>query len=456
MTRVMLVDRSGRGHALADLFVRTNENVEVLYAPGCTAITHDRIKSFPALNLTDMDGLIKVAKDYQADFALISNAAGLANGYVNAFWAAGIPAIGPDKEASKLESSKSYAKNICAKYGVPVADFAIFTDPHAAKEYINQVGYDVVVKADGLCGGGGSYVCSSVSHATSVVDELMIEKVHGDAGNTIVVEKKLPGIELSFFALYDGKSFAALPMALDYKRADDGNVGVNGGGMGAISPHPLESDELTEMLHVQILKPLAAAINGEGLNYKGPIYIGSMLSEGSLKVLEINVRLGDPETEAVAPRIQSDFTEVCLKVLGGQLSQSDIIVSPQFSCNVVATQGKTQQLTAEGRSKGWYKGWPYGRYGKGYPISGLENIDGQCKVFFGEAAHSLEKGLVSDGGRVIHVVGMGLTREESISLAYQNIRHVVFEGTRNRNDIGTIYDDTAVVLESDLQKFMPK
>ena len=453
--KVMVIDRSGRGHAISDLFVRTNPGVEVFYVPGCAGITDDRITSFPDIPLSDVNGMIKFAQDNNIDFAFVANTAALADGYVDALTAAGIKAIGPDKAASKLETSKSYAKELCSKYNIPVADYEIFSDVDAAKKYVNEVGYDVVVKADGLCGGNGSYVCSSIEEAESAIDKILVEKVHGEVGENIVIEKRLPGVELSFFALFDGETFVSLPMALDYKRADDGNVGVNGGGMGSFSPHPLEGPLLDEKVHAEILNPLKECINAEGLNYRGIIYVGAMLSEGQLKVLEFNVRLGDPEAEAALPRIKADFTSVCEALMEQNLAAVDLEISDEFCCNVVATQGKTRQIS-DGKNKGWYKGWPYGRYGKGYPISGLDQVDRNlCKVFIGEADFHAEKGLVTDGGRVIHVVGIAATKEGAISNAYDNIGKVEFNGARSRTDIGVIYNDYAVLSEDEIRSHLP-
>lgn len=441
----MVIDRSGRGHAISDLFVRTNPLVEVYYVPGCAGITHERIISFPDISLNDVDSIVSLAKREKVDVAFVGNTIALVNGYVDAFVAAGIKVIGPDKLASQLESSKSYAKRLCTKYNIPVAEHKIFTDFEDAKHYVESIDHNVVVKADGLCGGGGSYVCSSTQEAVKAIESLMVEKIHGEAGTTIIIERRLPGIELSFFALYDGKTFVTLPMALDYKRADDGNVGVNGGGMGSFSPHPLESEELNIKVHKEILDPLRECIREEGLNYNGIIYVGAMLSENNLSVLEFNIRLGDPEAEAVLPRIESDFFAVCEAIIGGTLDGINLKTNDKYFCNVVATQGKTRQVSSDGKNKGWYRGWPYGRYGRGYPISGLNNVnEDQCCIFIGEADFKSGKGLVSDGGRVIHVVGIGFTKEDAIASAYENIKKVQFEGVRYRTDIGVIYNDTII------------
>ncbi len=454
---IMVIDRSGRGHAISDLFVRTNLTSTVYYVPGCAGITDERIISVPEVPLSDINTIISLAKSKEIDFVFVANTAALAEGYVDKLRGAGINAIGPDKIASQLETSKLFAKQLCTKYGIPVADYEFFADAESAKEYAASIGYNVVVKADGLCGGNGSYVCSSVDEAIQAIDAIMVDKIHGDAGNRIVIEKRLPGVELSFFALYDGKTFVTLPMALDYKRADDGNVGVNGGGMGSFSPHPLEGDELDAMVRRDVLDPLHECIRAEDLNYNGIIYVGAMLHEGELKVLEFNIRLGDPEAEVALLRIESDFVQVCEAVMDSNLASIQLEISDKFCCNVVATQGKTRQISSNGKNKGWYKGWPHGRYGKGYQITGMENVDKTaCRVFIGEADIHSKKGLVSDGGRVIHVVGVADTKEDAIAAAYANIDKIKFDGARYRADIGVIYNNTDVLSETEIQAQLVK
>lgn len=453
--KIMVVDRSGRGHALADLFTRTNPNVNVLYVPGCSAISDPRIQSREDVRLNDFDALVGVAKAEAVDMVFVANTAALADGLVDRLRAEGIVAIGPDKVASRLEASKVDAKALCVKYGIPVAEHATFDSAEAAKEYVESVPHDVVVKADGLCGGNGSYVCASKDDAAKAIDVIMVDKVYGEAGNRVVVEKRLPGIEISYFVLFDGKTFKPLPMALDYKRADDGNVGPNGGGMGSLSPHPLEGNRLDELMAEQVLAPLARCIQGEKINYNGIIYVGAMLSGGEIKVLEFNVRLGDPEAEVILPRVETDFVKVCDAIVHQELDQCDLAISSQYHCNVVATQGRTRQIGSDGRNKGWYKGWPHGRYGKGYAISGLDGVNVQeARLFIGEAAVDARKGLVSDGGRVIHVVGVGATKDDAISRAYSNVDKVQFEGVRYRRDIGAIYNNEQLLSDADINAAM--
>lgn len=438
MRKVLLIDRSGRGHAFADLFSRTNKEVTVYYAPGCSAITTERVISLPELFLSDPLPIVDFAKRENVDFVFVANTGALANGLVDVFRDNNLLVIGPDKQASLLETSKIYGKQFCAKYGIPVADFSFFDNPDDAKSYIRSLSYQVVVKADGLCAGCGAFVCDTVDDAIQAIDQIMVNRDFGEAGNRVVIERRLFGREISFFALVDGSSFKMLPMALDYKRADDENRGILCSGTGAISPHPLDNEELIRDVEAQIFSPFMRGIKIERLNYTGVIYIGAILVKEKLYVLEINVRMGDPEAEVVLPRIESDFFAICKSVLGETLENQSLVYNNLYYCDVVAAQGKSRKESSS-ESNDWYVGWPYGPYGKYYKITGLDKVNTtKCKVFIGDACVLPEQGLVTDGARVIHVVGFGNTHQEAVENAYANVKYIEFEGIRYRTDIGKI------------------
>lgn len=439
MKKILLVDHSGRGHAFADLFVRTNSEIEVYYAPGCAAIATPRVISLPQLSLADPEGMAAFACEEHIDWVFVANAGALADGFTDIFQNAGLPVVGPDRQASRLEASKSYTKQLCKKYGIPIADFVIFDNPAEAKAYVRSDAGPVVVKADGLCGGNGSFICPTADVAEAAIEKLMVQRVFGQAGERVVIEKKLAGTELLFFLLVDGSHHQMLPMAVDYPWSDDGNTGVMCGGMGAFAPHPYESPAIREQFTRQILTPLLQAIQQEGLRYCGVMYLGCMLVDTQFYLLEINVRMGEPEAEVILPSIQSDFVATCEAMLRHELdSQPPLLIDGLHYCDVVATQGRTRQVT-HGQNKGWYQGWPYGRHGKHYKITGLDQIDSDhCKVFIGQASVHPDKGLVTDGGRCIHVVGFGTTRAEAVEYAYSNMRKLSFEGIRYRSDIGQV------------------
>jgi phosphoribosylamine--glycine ligase len=439
MTKILLVDRSGRGHAYAELFSRTNHDVQVYYAPGCGAITTERVTCLPHLSLSDPGPLIEFATQQRIDMAFIANVMALSAGFVDEFRNAGIPVVGPDQQASRLESSKIYTKEFCARNGLPVADFVHFDNPESAIRYVKESPCQVVVKADGLCGGNGSFVCDTPEDAVRAVETLMIERKFEDAGDRVVIEKRLFGRELSFFAVLDGNSYQLLPMALDYKKSDDGNLGITCGGMGAVSPHPMESAELYGKVKEQMLTPLLKAMKKEGIDYRGVIYLGCMLVGEKIYLLEINVRMGEPEAEVVLSRIETNFFELCTAIMKQRVESCELKLNDLYFCDVVGAQGKTRQIV-KGKNKGWYPGWPYGRYGKYYPIHGVEDADpDRCKVFLGEAFQHPEKGLVTDGARVLHVVGFGKSHDEAVANAYANIDHITFNGMRYRSDIGKIF-----------------
>src|SRR5262245_21658504 len=270
--KILLVDRSGRGHAFADLFSRTHEEATIIYAPGCPAVTTPRVISRPELSLADPGPMVRFAADERVDLVFVANTLALADGFVDAFRAAGLPVIGPDRAASRLETSKIYSKGLFARYGIPSPAYAAFDDPEAARRHVRSAPYQVVVKADGLCGGNGAFVCDDEAEALAAVDRLMVERIFGDAGTRIVVEERIAGREVSFFVLLDGEGYLLLPMALDYPKSDDGNRGVVSAGMGALSPHPLESAELATRVETEILHPLLRLISNEKLHYNGVIY----------------------------------------------------------------------------------------------------------------------------------------------------------------------------------------
>lgn len=430
--KVLVVDSGGRGHAIAWQFKNDPNVKEVICTPGNAGIAREIRCEAVRRN----DEILEFAKKEKVDLVFIGPESPLTNGIVDLFNSEGIPIVGPTKMASILEGSKAYTKLLCREIGVPVAEFEVFDNPQKAKDYINHIQYPVVVKADGLAQGKGSIVCSDKEGAIQAVQELMEEKIFGDAGNKVVIEKRLFGTEISYFVFTDGESLAPMPVAQDYKRAYDNDEGLNTGGMGAYSPHRLESEKLTSLVCEKVARPLIHGFrNKTGIPYKGILYLGLMLVDNIPYLLEANVRLGDPEAEVILPRLVTPLTEISFQIIKGVLSHKNIEWSQDYYCDVVAAAGRTRQRK-NGKSKGWYPGYP-GRYGKGYPISGLDSLqDPDCKIFFAGVNNSPEKGFVTDGGRVLHVVGKGKTLKESREVAYRNIEKIHFEGMRYRSDIG--------------------
>ena len=430
--KVLVVDSGGRGHAIAWQFKNDPHVKEVICAPGNAGIALE----IRCENARKNEEILELAKREKVDLVFIGPERQLSEGIVDLFLKEDIPIVGPAKRASILEGSKAYTKLLCREIGVPVAEFEVFTDHERTKDYVKHQNYPVVVKADGLAQGKGSIVCSNNEEAFQAIDRLMVEKVFGEAGQKVVIEKRLYGIEISYFVFTDGKSLVPMPVSQDYKRAYDNDEGPNTGGMGAYSPHSLEGEKLTKLVCEKVAMPLIRGFSEkEGILYKGIFYLGLMLVEETPYLLEANVRLGDPEAEVILPRLKTPLSDISFQIIKGVLSEKKVEWSPDYFCDVVAAQGRTRQMK-NGKSKGWYPGYP-GRYGKGYPISGIGNAEGlDCKIFFAGVSNSKEKGLVTDGGRVLHVVGKGKTLQEARDTAYRGIEHISFEGLRYRTDIG--------------------
>ena len=430
--KVLVVDSGGRGHSIAWQFKNDPNVKEVICAPGNAGIALE----IRCENARKNEEILELAKREKVDLVFIGPERQLSEGIVDLFLKEDIPIVGPAKRASILEGSKAYTKLLCREIGVPVAEFEVFTDHERTKDYVKHQNYPVVVKADGLAQGKGSIVCSNNEEAFQAIDRLMVEKVFGEAGQKVVIEKRLYGIEISYFVFTDGKSLVPMPVSQDYKRAYDNDEGPNTGGMGAFSPHSLEGEKLTKLVCEKVAMPLIRGFSEkEGILYKGILYLGLMLVEETPYLLEANVRLGDPEAEVILPRLKTPLSDISFQIIKGVLSEKKVEWSPDYFCDVVAAQGRTRQMK-NGKSKGWYPGYP-GRYGKGYPISGIGNAEGpDCKIFFAGVSNSKEKGLVTDGGRVLHVVGRGKTLQEARDTAYRGIEHISFEGLRYRTDIG--------------------
>jgi phosphoribosylamine--glycine ligase len=445
MTRrrhVLLVDHSGRGHATADLFVRTNEDVVVHYVPGCAAVEHERIRTWPRISMDRPEPFVAYAREHDVDLVYVSNPVTVAAGFVDAFRAAGFRVVGPDRRAARIESSKVEAKQLFERYGIPSPEHVSFDDVEAALAYVRRCPYQVVVKADGMSAGNGAYVCDDAADAVAAVRDLMVDRLFGDAGDRIVVERRYFGREVSFFALVDGERYLTLPMSLDYPKSDDGNRGVDSAGMGALSPHPLETPELVDRIERTLLEPVMRCISAEGLDYTGVIYLGCMLVDGEPLLLEINARMGDPEAEVVFPRVESDFVELCDGMVEGALDGRPVELNDTSFCTISITQGPT----ASG-----LPGWPYGDHDRGHPVTGIERVDpSQCRLFLGQATVLPGKGLTTDGGRVAQVCGFDETMAGAVENAYANVGHLEFEGIRYRTDIGRIlpWDDGPATKEA--------
>lgn len=426
--RVLVVDSTGRGHAICDLFVRTNPDVVIYYGPGCDVIEHERILPAPSVSLTDPDTALEFLRRTPVEFVFVANIDALATGYVDVLVRAGHRVIGPRASAAALESSKARGKQFCLDHGIPVAEFEVFTDAEKAREYVRGLS-QCVVKTDGLTpDGDGSVVCGGAAEAVAAVDRLAAQ-----AGGELrlLVEERLTGPEVSVLALLDGTVALIFPLAMDYKRTLDGDLGKNCDGMGSISPHPADSPELRALLRATLLEPLLHGLADEGLEFTGFVYLGAMLTPRGPVLIEINARFGDSEAEAVLPGVRSDFTALCRAVLTGELDRHELDVDGLARCSVALVQGSVDDSAAA------LPGWPFGAFAAGQPVRGLDAVDpGEASVFYANLRRDEHDRVVTAGGRVLHVVGAGSCPEQAHERAYRQLRHIEYAGRRVRSDIG--------------------
>ncbi|MET3135071.1 phosphoribosylamine--glycine ligase [Oxalobacteraceae bacterium GrIS 1.11] len=427
---ILVVDSTGRGHAICELFTRTNPGLTVYYGPGCNLIDHPRIVSVEAIALNNPQTAIDFLANNPVEFVFVSNIDALSRGYVDCLRQHGHTVIGPDREAAQLESSKDYCKRFCQRNGLPTAHFQSFVDPAKARAYIAGLPYPCVVKTDGLCpDGDGAIVCSTSDEAMAAVDHFAA--LFGPQFN-IVVEERLYGQEISVFALLDGENYLLFPTAADFKRAMEGNVGKNCDGMGSVAPHPAETGAVRADICHTLLDPLMLGLQRDRLDFTGFIYIGAMLTVSGLRVIEINARFGDSEAEAVLPGIRSDFRGLCQAVLAKSILGASLRTDGQIRCSVALTQGRINSGALD-----ILPGWPFGEFSAGQNVHGIAAIDPDvADVFYANIRRGGDGLPASSGGRVMHVVGRGTSLAQAIGRAYQEVGKIHFDGLRFRADIG--------------------
>lgn len=435
---VLVVGSGGREHVTAWKFLQS-PRVEKLYVvPGNGGITALSWQD-PRVVQVDArknDEVLALAKEKQVDLTFVGPEGPLSSGIVDRFQAEGLRIFGPTQAAARLESSKAYAKALMARLGIPIPVHRSFDDPDAAKAYIESRGCPVVVKADGLAAGKGSLVCDDVTDAFAAVDTLMIERKFGAAGDRVVVEKRLYGTEASFFCFTDGKVIKPMAWARDYKPVYNGDHGPNTGGMGSYSPNNEIDPGMVEKIMDRIALPLVDGLaREEGVIYRGILYIGLMLVEeqGELNpyVLEINIRMGDPEAQVIYPRLETDFVDICEAGIHGELNSVDFVWSGDCYICVCATSGRYRG------SNGWYRGYPE-RYGIGQPIYGLDKIDDDVLVFHAGTRWEPEaRQFCVHGGRVLSVVAGRPTLAAAREAVYRELEKIHFKGIHYRTDIAT-------------------
>jgi len=416
--RVLLIGSGGREHALAWALAASPLCDKLYCAPGNPGIA-EGAECVPVA-ARDLDGIVALARRERIDFTVVGPEGPLVAGLVDRLEAAGIATFGPSAAAARLEGSKGFAKDLCAKYDIPTAAYRRFRDPESAKDYVRERGAPIVVKADGLAAGKGVTVAMTMAEALAAIDAAMGERRFGVAGAELVVEDYLEGEEASFLALVDGVHALPLASAQDHKRVGDGDTGPNTGGMGAYSPAPCVTLAIEAETMAKIVRPAVAAMAAEGAPFKGVLYAGLMLTPDGPKVIEFNTRFGDPECQALLPRLRSDLLPALMAARDGDLKDFDLRWDPRASvCVVLAAKG--------------YPGEPV----KGGEILGLAEaaLDPRVRIFQAGTKREGDR-LVADGGRVLDVTALGATIEDAQRRAYDAIAKIDFPDGFCRRDIG--------------------
>ena len=416
--KVLVVGGGGREHALVWKIAQSPKVTKIYCAPGNAGISEQA--TVVPIKANDLRGLLEFALREKIDFTVVGPEDPLTQGIVDLFESKGLLIFGANKKAAEIEGSKAFAKEMMKKYHIPTAFYEIFDDRNEAIKYIRKQGAPIVVKADGLAAGKGVIVCKTIEEAIQSVDRIMVEKLFGEAGNRVVVEEYLIGEEASYIAFTDGKAILPMASSQDHKPIFDGDQGPNTGGMGAYSPAPVVTDEVNEKIIEKVLRPIIYGMGEEGRTYKGVLYAGLMIHEGHPKVLEFNARFGDPETQPVLMRMKGDIVPVLEACMKGTLSQHRIEWDRRPSVCVVMAS----------------KGYP-GDYEKGKVIKGLEEVSRMEGVFVFHAGTALKGDQVlTNGGRVLGVTGLGEDIPRAIERAYQGVKKISWDGVHYRTDIG--------------------
>ncbi len=417
--KVLIVGGGGREHALAWAIAKSPRVEGIVCAPGNGGIAE--IAACVDIKATDVEGMVAYAVQERFDLVVVAPDDPLALGMVDAMEAAGLRAFGPRQSAAVIEASKTFAKDLMKRHGIPTADYAAFDEINGALHYVEHCAIPVVVKADGLALGKGVFICYTRADAREAVRAIMQENRFGAAGQRVVIEECLEGPEVSVLAFTDGKTLVPLPSAQDHKRIFDGNRGPNTGGMGAIAPSPKYTPELAAIVERTIMEPTIRAMEAEGRRFQGVLYFGLMLTKDGPKVLEYNARFGDPETQAVLMLMESDIVEAFEAVIDRTLDRADIRFSNDAAVCVVMASG----------------GYP-GAYESDKPIQGLDGATACGATVFHAGTKRDGNAIVTAGGRVLGVSAKGKDLESALQKAYDACACIRFEGAFYRKDIGRV------------------
>ncbi len=421
--KVLIVGSGGREHAIAASVAKSKKVDEIYCAPGNAGI--GKIARCVPIGPMEFDKITAFAKEKEIGLTIVGMDDPLVGGLVDQLEKEGLRAFGPRKNAAILEGSKAFSKELMKKYHIPTADYEVFSSPEEALSYLEKAKFPIVLKADGLALGKGVLICEDFQQAKEGVKAIMEDKQFGSAGNRLVVEEFITGREVSVLSYVDGRTIKAMASAQDHKRAQDGDLGPNTGGMGTFSPSPFYTEEVDKFCREHIYQPTVDAMAAEGREYKGIIFFGLMLTGNGPKVLEYNARFGDPEAQVVLPRMKNDIIDVMEACIDGRLHEIDLQFEENAAvCVVLASQG-----------------YPV-KYEKGYVIKGLERFEGQDSYFcFHAGTKETDQGIVTNGGRVLGITAKGKDLKQARANAYAAAGWVDFENKYMRHDIGKAIEE---------------
>ena len=412
--KIMVVGGGGREHAIIKKLKENKEITEIYALPGNGGIAADA--TCVNVKATDLPAICNFAKENEIDYAVVAPDDPLVLGCVDELTKLGIPCFGPEKKAAIIEGSKVFSKNLMKKYGIPTAEYEVFTDLDSALDYLETAPIPTVIKADGLALGKGVIIAMTRDEAKAAVKSMMEDKIFGESGSQVVVEEFLTGPEVSVLSFTDGKTVVPMISSMDHKRALDGDKGLNTGGMGTVAPNPYYTKEVAERCMKEIFLPTIEAMNKEDRSFKGCLYFGLMLTEKGPKVIEYNCRFGDPETQVVLPLLESDLLTVMKATTNGTLAETEVKFADKNACCVIMASA----------------GYPQ-KYESGYEITIADEVKDSVYV----AGAKLEDGVLKNaGGRVLGVTAVEESLEKAIDSAYEKVQKVTFENAFYRKDIG--------------------
>ena len=412
--KIMVVGSGGREHAIIKK-LKQSDGVDKIYAlPGNGGISDDAL--CVNIRATDIESIVRFAEETGIDYAVVAPDDPLVLGCVDALEAAGVPCFGPRANAAVIEGSKVFSKNLMKKYNIPTAAYETFASAEEALGYLDGARMPAVIKADGLALGKGVIIAGTRDEARAAVNEIMLDKKFGKSGDSIVIEEYLTGPEVSVLAFTDGKTIVPMVSSMDHKRALDGDLGPNTGGMGTVAPNPYYTEKIADRCMNEIFMPTVKAMNAEGRTFKGCLYFGLMLTQDGPKVIEYNCRFGDPETQVVLPLLESDLLKIMTAVTNGTLADCEVRFSNKSAACVIMAS----------------KGYPV-KYEKGYEINIPSDLTESAYV---AGAEKRDGKMITNGGRVLGVTATADTLKEAVAAAYEKVGRISFKNAYYRKDIG--------------------